>query len=97
VAVIAKITFLKIPRPPHGYRYLDKGNWVRMYGEGISNVACMFGFLDDKEYYDGDTTEVELDFYDGEPSVDLLVPEYTFSFYILDLEIAKGVILHKSE
>jgi len=97
VAVIAKITFLKIPRPPHGYRYLGKGNWVRMYGEGISNVACMFGFKDDKEYYDGDTTEVELDFYDGEPSVNLLVPEYTFSFYILDLEIAKGVILHKSE
>jgi len=96
VALIAKITFLKIPRPPHGYRYLGKNNWVRIYGEGVSNVACMFNFMDDKEYYDEDTTEVELVFFEGEPAVRKLVPEYTFSFYILNLEIAKGVILHKS-
>ena len=97
MTIIAKITFLKIPRPPHGYRYLGKSNWVRMYSEHISNVACMFGFLDENEYYDGDTIEVELNFYEGESSVDLLVPEYEFSFFILDLEIAKGVIVHNSE
>lgn len=36
-----------------------------MYSEEISNVARMLSFLDNKESYGGDTTEVELDFYDG--------------------------------
>lgn len=96
MSILAKIIFQKIPRPPHGYRYFGKGNWVRVCSEHFSNVACVFGFLDEKEYYDEEVAEVELGVHEGEPSVSYLTPGYEFSMFILDVEIAKGVIVHRS-
>jgi len=97
LSIIAKVTFSNIPRPPYPYRYFGKGNWVRMHSEDFTNVACVFGFLDDKEYFDGDTTEVVLGFYDDEPNLKHIEIGYKFSMFILDLEIATGEIVLKHE
>ncbi|WP_124916993.1 hypothetical protein [Alteromonas flava] len=93
--IIAKITFLKIPRPPHGYRYFGKQVWMRMDTTDFKDLACYLSFLDDKEYYDGDTTEVFLGFYEGETKSSF-TEGLEFSLRILDLQVAKGVIVNVS-
>ncbi|WP_144391795.1 hypothetical protein [Pleionea sediminis] len=96
MSILAKITFQKIPRPPYGYRYYGKVNWVRVYSEHFENVACVFSFFDEREYYDEEVAEVELRFHEDEPSIYYLTSGYEFSMFILDVEIAKGVIVHRS-
>ncbi|WP_146216810.1 hypothetical protein [Glaciecola sp. KUL10] len=89
----ARISFLKIPRPPYGYRYFGKSCWMRMDSEKFSDLACCVGFADGQEYYDGDSAESTLSFYKDEPLIHEINTGMNFSLRILDLQVATGQIL----
>jgi|GEM_PF-6417067 len=62
----------------------------------FKDLACYLSFLDDKEYFDGDTTEVLLGFYEGEPNSSCFTNGVEFSLRILDLQVAIGVVVNVS-
>ena len=64
-----------------------------METKDFKDLACYLSFLDDKEYYDGDTTEVFLGFYEEETK-SLFNEGLAFSLRILDLKVAKGIIVN---
>lgn len=70
LTITAKITFLTIPRPPYGYRYFGHNCWMRMDSAKFTDLACALSFEEGNEFFDGDTADVELVFYNGEPLVE---------------------------
>ncbi len=93
MSITAKVIFNRIPRPQYNYRYFGKSNWARLYNEHSANIACCFNFIDSKEYFDGESAEVELEFFEDEQAAKFLTLGSAFTLNILDLEIAQGVIV----
>ena len=93
LSVEAEINFLIIERPPHNYRYFGKGCWVRIETRTFSNVACLIEFPDDKEYFDGDTVIVNLEFYPDEQHIEQLTSGVDFKLSLVGLNIASGIVL----
>jgi len=93
LSVEAEINFLAIERPPHNYRYFGKNCWVRIETSTFSNIACLIVFPDDKEYFDGDTVLVNLEFYPDEPHIEQLTSGVEFKLSVVGLNIASGNVL----
>ena len=93
MSVEVEVNFSTIERPPHNYRYFGKGCWVRIETNTFSNVACLIEFPDDKEYFDGDTVIVNLEFYPDEPHIAQLKSGIEFNLSIVGVNVASGKVL----
>ena len=93
VSVEVEVNFSTIERPPHNYRYFGKGCWVRIETSTFSNVACLIVFPDNKEYFDGDTVIVNLEFYPDEPHIEQLISGVEFKLSIVGVNVATGKVL----
>ena len=90
LTITAKITFLTIPRPPYGYRYFGSNCWMRMDSSKFTDLACALSFEKGKEFFDGDTANVELVFYNGESLIESFEEGMQFDLRVLDLKVAEG-------
>jgi hypothetical protein len=93
LVIRAKVEFLKIPRPPYGYRYTGKNCWMRLDSEAINDVACCLSFEDGEEYYDEDCAELLFSFYKNDPRIHEISVGMKFSLRVLDLKVATGAIV----
>lgn len=62
----------------------------------FTDLACALSFDKGKEFFDGDTAEVELVFYKGEQQVELIKEGMQFNLRVLDLKVAAGTFTNVS-
>ena len=69
---------------------------MRMDSSKFTDLACALSFEEGKEFLDGDTADVELIFYNGEPLIESFVEGMQFDLRILDLKVAEGTFTNVS-
>lgn len=62
----------------------------------FNDLACALSFEEGKEFYDGETADVELVFYNGEPLVESFEEGMQFDLRVLDLKVAAGTVTNVS-
>ncbi len=62
----------------------------------FTDLACALSFDEGKEFFDGDTADVELVFYNGEPLVESFEEGMQFDLRVLDLKVAEGTLTNVS-
>ena len=90
--VSAKVTFLYIDRPPHGFRYTGDGCWPRIHYLKSVNTSCKLIFEEGVEAFDGDTVDIGLDFLDYKLHEARMYEGMPFELYVTDIKIAEGQI-----
>tara|TARA_B100000700_G_scaffold253499_1_gene285374 strand:+ start:515 stop:838 length:324 start_codon:yes stop_codon:yes gene_type:complete len=93
VKVSAKVTFLYIERPPHGFRYTGSV-WPRIHYLGNVDTSCRLIFEDGVEAFDGDTVELAMGFLDDTIHEARIYNGMPFELFVMDIKIAEGQILN---
>lgn len=91
--ISAKVTFLVIERPPHGFRYKGQNTWPRIHYLGDVNTSCRLLFDEGFEAFDGDSVELLIDFLDDEIHEARMYEGMPFELFVTDIKIAEGQVL----
>lgn len=86
--VLAEVNFLDIDRSEHKFKYIDGCKPFITYSALDGMAGCMLRL--DKEAFDGDLVELEINFYDESVHIEKIKEGDLFDLYVGTTHIAMG-------